>query len=113
MADNELNRNNHSAEDSEDFRPIIPEPEIHRRPIIGFKKNYPVEENPTSTHTESFAQQEFKRKVRMGIIYAILLLITFVFAFIITDTCIRISSEPLPQTTADEAADSSLTTELS
>ena len=103
MADNELNYSNQNTESEEEFRPIIPEPEIHRRPIIGFKKNYPVEENPTSTHTESFAQQEFKRKVRMGIIYAVLLLAAFVFAFIITDTCIKISSEPIAQT---EVADS-------
>ncbi|MEE1284597.1 MAG: hypothetical protein UHK54_07020 [Acutalibacteraceae bacterium] len=103
MADNELNYSNQNTESEEEFRPIIPEPEIHRRPIIGFKKNYPVEENPTSTHTESFAQQEFKRKVRMGIIYAFLLLAAFVFAFIITDTCIKISSEPIAQT---EVADS-------
>jgi len=103
MADNEFNRNDQNSEIDENFRPIIPEPEIHRRPIIGFKKNYPVEENPTSTHTESFAQQEFKRKVRMGILYAVLLLITFAFAFIITDTCIRISSEPIAQTVAADS----------
>lgn len=103
MADNELNYSNQGTENEEEFRPIIPEPEIHRRPIIGFKKNYPVEENPTSTHTESFAQQEFKRKVRMGIIYAVLLLASFVLAFIITDTCIRISSEPIAQTMAADS----------
>ncbi len=100
MADNELNRNKAENEGKEEFRPIIPEPEIHRRPIIGFNKNYPVEENPTSTHTESFAQEEFKRKVRQGIIYAVALLLIFVFAFVITDTCIKISTEPLPPTTA-------------
>ena len=100
MADNELNRNNTANENGEDFRPIIPEPEIHRRPIIGFKKNYPVEENPTSTHTQSFAQEEFKRKVRQGIIYAVALLLIFIFAFVITDTCIKISTEPLPAATA-------------
>lgn len=110
MAENEFNTQN--AENSEDFRPIIPEPEIHRRPIIGFKKNYPVEENPTSTHTESFAQQEFKRKVRMGIIYAVLLLVTFVFAFIITDTCIQISTEPLAQTTAENISNESPTSNI-
>lgn len=98
MADNELNRNN--TENSEEFRPIIPEPELHRRPIIGFKKNYPVEENPTSTHTESFAQEEFKRKVKQGIIYAVALLLIFIFAFVITDTCIKISMEPIPAATA-------------
>lgn len=98
MADNELNRNH--TENSEEFRPIIPEPEIHRRPIVGFKKNYPVEENPTSTHTQSFAQEEFQRKVKQGILYAVALLLIFVFAFVITDTCIKISTEPLPSTTA-------------
>ena len=98
MADNELNRNN--TENGEEFRPIIPEPEIHRRPIVGFKKNYPVEENPTSTHTQSFAQEEFQRKVKQGILYAVALLLIFVFAFVITDTCIKISTEPLPPTTA-------------
>lgn len=98
MADNELNRNN--TETGEEFRPIIPEPEIHRRPIVGFKKNYPVEENPTSTHTQSFAQEEFQRKVKQGILYAVALLLIFVFAFVITDTCIKISTEPLPPTTA-------------
>jgi len=99
MSDKELNRNNTETENSEDFRPIIPEPEIHRRPIIGFKKNYPVEENPTSTHTESFAQVEFKRKVRISIIYAVALLLIFISAFVITDTCIKISTEPIPTTT--------------
>ncbi len=96
MADNELNRNKAENEGKEEFRPIIPEPEIHRRPIIGFNKNYPVEENPTSTHTESFAQEEFKRKVRHSIIYSVALLLIFIFAFIITDACIKISTEPLP-----------------
>ena len=98
MADNELNRSN--TENGEEFRPILPEPEIHRRPIVGFKKNYPVEENPTSTHTQSFAQEEFQRKVKQGILYAVALLLIFVFAFVITDTCIKISTEPLPPTTA-------------
>lgn len=100
MADNELNRNNTENESGEEFRPILPEPEIHRRPIIGFKKNYPVEENPTSTHTQSFAQEEFQRKVKQGILYAVALLLIFVFTFVITDTCIKISTEPLPPTTA-------------
>jgi hypothetical protein len=44
----------------------------------------------------------------MGIIYAVLLLAAFVFAFIITDTCIKISSEPIAQTeVADSASEES------
>lgn len=100
MADNEFDKSKRSEELPEDFRPIIPEPEIHRRAIIGFHKNYPVQENPTSTHTESFAQEEFKRKMRQGILYAVALLVTFIMTFIITDTCIKISKEPIPPTTA-------------
>lgn len=100
MADNEFDKSKRSEELPEDFRPIIPEPEIHRRAIIGFHKNYPVQENPTSTHTESFAQEEFKRKMRQGILYAVALLVTFIMTFIITDACIKISKEPIPPTTA-------------
>ena len=98
MADNELDKINEEL--PEDFRPVIPEPEIHRRPIIGFYKNYPVQENPTSTHTQSFAQQEHNRKIRNGILYGITLLLIFIITFIITDTCIKISKEPIPPTTA-------------
>ena len=98
MAENEFDKK-HEEKLPEDFRPIIPEPEIHRRAIIGFHKNYPVQENPTSTHTESFAQQEFKRKVSRNILYAIILLLTFITAFVITDACIKISKEPIPATT--------------
>ncbi|MBQ8026508.1 MAG: hypothetical protein IJ261_00160 [Clostridia bacterium] len=100
MADNEFDKSKRSEELPEDFRPIIPEPEIHRRAIIGFHKNYPVQENPTSTHTESFAQEEIKRKMRQGILYAVALLVTFIMTFIITDACIKISKEPIPPTTA-------------
>ncbi len=99
MADNEFDKKP-EEELPEDFRPIVPEPEIHRRAIIGFYKNYPVQENPTSTHTESFAQQEFKRKVRNGILYGVALVSVFIFTFIITDTCIKISKAPIPPTTA-------------
>ena len=99
MADNEFDKKA-EGELPEDFRPIIPEPEIHRRPIIGFYKNYPVQENPTSTHTQSFAQQEHNRKIKNGILYGITLLLVFILTFIITDTCIRISKEPIPPTTA-------------
>ncbi len=98
MADNELDKI--KEELPEDFRPVIPEPEMHRRAIIGFYKNYPVQENPTSTHTQSFAQQEHNRKIRNGILYGITLLLIFIFTFIITDTCIQISKEPVPPTTA-------------
>lgn len=99
MADNEFEKKD-QEQLPEDFRPIVPEPELHRRPIIGFHKNYPVQENPTSTHTESFAQEEFKRKVRLGIIYGVALVMLFVLTFIVTDTCIKISKEPIPATTA-------------
>ncbi len=99
MADNEFDKKA-DGELPEDFRPVIPEPEIHRRAIIGFYKNYPVQENPTSTHTQSFAQQEHNRKIRNGILYGITLLLIFIFTFIITDTCIQISKEPVPPTTA-------------
>ncbi len=99
MADNEFDKKP-EGELPEDFRPIVPEPEIHRRAIIGFHKNYPVQENPTSTHTESFAQQEFKRKLRNGILYGVALVLIFIFTFIITDTCIKISKAPIPPTTA-------------
>lgn len=98
MADNELDKI--KEELPEDFRPVIPEPEMHRRPIIGFYKNYPVQENPTSTHTQSFAQQEHNRKIRNGILYGITLLLIFIITFIITDACIKISKEPIPPTTA-------------
>lgn len=99
MADNEFDKKT-DGELPEDFRPVIPEPEMHRRPIIGFYKNYPVQENPTSTHTQSFAQQEHNRKIRNGILYGIALLAIFIITFIITDTCIKISKEPIPPTTA-------------
>ncbi len=95
MAENEFDKKQEEKL-PDDFRPVIPEPEIHRRAIIGFHKNYPVQENPTSTHTESFAQQEFKRKMCRNILYAIVLLLTFIAAFVITDTCIKISKEPIP-----------------
>lgn len=99
MADNEFDKKN-EEQLPEDFRPIIPEPEIHRRAIIGFHKNYPVQENPTSTHTESFAQEEFKRKVRHGVIYGVALVLLFIVTFIVTDACIKISKAPIPPTTA-------------
>ena len=103
MAENEFDKNRSEEKIPEDFRPIVPEPEVHRRAIIGFHRNYPVQENPTSTHTESFAQQEFKRKMRRNIIYAIVLLAVFIAAFVITDTCIKISTQPPEQSTTAQA----------
>ena len=84
----------------EDFRPVIPEPEQHRRAILQFSKNYPVEESPTSTHTLSFAQEEARRKAYSAASYALLLILVFIVTFVITDTCIQISKEPIPETTA-------------
>ena len=84
----------------EDFRPVIPEPEQHRRAILPFNKNYPVEESPTSTHTLSFAQEEARRKAYSAASYALLLVFVFIVTFVITDTCIQISKEPIPETTS-------------
>ncbi len=83
----------------EDFRPVIPEPEIHRRAILQFSKNY-EDDSPTSTHELSFQQEEARRKTRNGIIYAAVLILVFIITFIITDVCIKISNTPLPPTTA-------------
>lgn len=83
----------------EDFRPVIPEPEIHRRPIMQFSKDY-EDDSPTSTHELSFQQEEARRKMRNGIIYAAVLIAVFILTFTITDTCIKISNTPLPPTTA-------------
>lgn len=83
----------------EDFRPVIPEPEYHRRAIMQFTKDY-EDDSPTSTHTMSFQQEEAQRKLRNRIIYAFVLIAVFILAFIITDTCIKISNTPLPPTTA-------------
>lgn len=84
----------------EDFRPVIPEPEKHRRAILQFSKNYPVEESPTSTHTMSFAQEEFRRKMYRTAAYVLMLIAVFMVTFIITDTCIKISKHPIPETTS-------------
>lgn len=83
----------------EDFRPVIPEPEYHRRAIMQFSKDYD-DDSPTSTHTMSFQQEEARRKLRNRIVYALILAAVFVLTFIITDTCIKISNTPLPPTTA-------------
>ena len=83
----------------EDFRPVIPEPEYHRRAIMQFSKDY-EDDSPTSTHTMSFQQEEARRKLRNRIVYALVLIAVFVLTFIITDTCIKISNTPLPPTTA-------------
>lgn len=83
----------------EDFRPVIPEPEYHRRAIMQFSKDYD-DDSPTSTHTMSFQQQEARRKLRNRIIYALVLVAVFLLTFIITDICIKISNTPLPPTTA-------------
>ena len=84
----------------DDFRPVIPEPEQHRRAILPFNKNYPVEESPTSTHTLSFAQEEARRKAYSAAAYILLLIFVFIVTFVITDTCIKISKQPIPETTA-------------
>lgn len=83
----------------EDFRPVIPEPEYHRRAIMQFSKDYD-DDSPTSTHTMSFQQQEARRKLRNRIIYALVLVAVFLLTFTITDICIKISNTPLPPTTA-------------
>ena len=84
----------------EDFRPVIPEPEQHRRAILPFNKNYPVEESPTSTHTLSFAQEEARHKAYSAAAYILLLIFVFIVTFVITDTCIKISKQPIPETTS-------------
>lgn len=83
----------------EDFRPVIPEPEYHRRAILQFSKEYD-NDSPTSTHTMSFHQMEARRKLRNRIIYAAVLIAVFILSFLITDICIKISNTPLPPTTA-------------
>lgn len=83
----------------EDFRPVIPEPEYHRRTILQFSKEYD-DDSPTSTHTMSFQQMEARRKLRNRIIYAAVLTAVFIVTFLITDICIKISNTPLPPTTA-------------
>lgn len=82
----------------DDFRPVIPEPEVRRKSIVQFSKNYPVEDSPTSTHTMSFTQEEARKKAKRAVIYALVLLAAFSMSFIITDTCIRISKEPIQST---------------
>lgn len=88
----------------EDFRPVIPEPEIRRKSIVQFSKNYPVEESPTSTHTMSFAQEESRRRTKNAVLYAILLLTVFVITFIATDSCIKISKKQIPLTVPQTSA---------
>ena len=94
------NKKNAEQQLPEDFRPVIPKPEKHRRAILQFSKNYPVEESPTSTHTLSFAQEEARRKAYSAAAYILLLIVVFIITFVITDTCIKISKEPIPETTA-------------
>ncbi len=94
----ESNKNVHQ-ELPEDFRPVIPEPEQHRRAIVQFSKNYPVEDSPTSTHTLSFAQEEARRKAYRAASYILMLIAVFIVTFIITDTCIKISKQPIPEAT--------------
>ncbi len=95
----------------EDFRPVIPEPEIHRRAIMQFSKSY-EDDSPTSTHELSFQQEEARRKTRNGIIYTLVLILVFVLTFIITDACIQISNEPISESaSALTVADGSTATE--
>ncbi len=79
----------------EDFRPVIPEPEIRRRSIYGFRRDYPESESPTSTHTMSFAQEEHRRKMRRRVLYGLVLLTVFIVVFVITATCMMISQQPI------------------
>ena len=79
----------------EDFRPIIPEPEIRRRSAYYFRRDYPETDSPTSTHTITFAQQERRRKNRNRVLYALLLLAVFTLIFVITATCMKISQQPI------------------
>ncbi len=83
----------------EDFRPVIPEPEYHRRAIMQFSKDYD-DDSPTSTHTMTFQQMEARRKLRNRILYVLILVAVFILTFIITDICIKISNTPLPPTTS-------------
>lgn len=79
----------------EDFRPVIPEPEVRRHSAYYFRRDYPETESPTSTHTITFAQQERRRKWRSRIFYALLLLAVFSLVFVITATCLMISQQPI------------------
>lgn len=79
----------------EDFRPVIPEPEIRRRSAYYFRRDYPEIESPTSTHTVTFAQMERRRKWRARVLYALLLLTVFTLAFVITAACLMISKQPI------------------
>ncbi len=100
MNENEKQLDGQNEQLPEDFRPVIPEPEVRRRSIIGFSRDYPVAESPTSTHTKSFAQEEQEKKIAKGVLYAIILILVFIFTYIITAVCINISTESLPPTTA-------------
>ena len=79
----------------EDFRPVIPEPEIRRRSAYYFRRDYPETESPTSTHTITFAQMERRRKIANRVLYALLLLLVFTAVFVITAVCMKISQQPI------------------
>lgn len=103
MAENE-NKNIQAAEQlPEGFRPIVPEPELRRRSVYGFSKDFPEEDSPTSTHTISFARQEARRRLRNRIVFALIVAAVFVLSFVLTDAAIRISKQPLPQSPAQTA----------
>lgn len=99
-----MDENKNDQQLPEDFRPVIPEPEQHRRAILQYSKNYPVEDSPTSTHTLSFAQEEARRKAYRAASYILMLIAVFILTFIITDTCIKISKQPIPETTVAPTA---------
>ncbi len=79
----------------EDFRPVVPEPEVRRRTAYYFRRDYPETESPTSTHTVTFAQMERRRKWRARVLYALLLVAVFVLAFVVTAACLMISQQPI------------------
>lgn len=89
------NKKNPAEELPEGFRPTVPEPEIHRRPVYGFRKDYPETEKETSTHTVPLQQLDRRKKIRNRIIAAVAALILFCIAYVLTYTGLIISNQPI------------------
>ena len=76
----------------EGMRVTVPEPELRRRTVYGFRRDYPDSDSPFATHTVPFATLERQRKLRNRLLYIVGAIAAFCVSYIITAAALIISA---------------------
>ncbi len=79
----------------EGLRVTVPEPELRRRTVYGFRRDYPDSDSPYATHSVPFATLERRQKRRRIIGIVVCAVLAFCAAYILTAAAALISEAPI------------------